>query len=166
MKIPPMAILGRALDALNQELEADGTRESLCEVTVLHGETMILDYGAESCGGMGWVRLVSGNPTATFPNAPQAGTCAMDLAFAVEMGVIRPAPKIGTFQKRIILPTADEQAAATSLALDDMAAMHRALKAFASEMENFVLGSYTPIGPQEGTVGGSWSFTVGEELED
>lgn len=162
-----MAILGRALDALNQELEADGTRKSLCEVTVLHGETMILDYGAESCGGMGWVRLVSGNPTATFPQPAQAGTCAQDLAFAVEMGVIRPAPKIETaFNKRIILPSADEQAAATSLALDDMMAMRRALKEFASEMENFILGSYTPIGPQEGTVGGSWSFTVGEELED
>lgn len=162
-----MAILGRALDALNQELEADGTRESLCEMMLLHGESLILDYGSESCGGMGWLRLVSANPTASFPNAAQAGSCVSDLAFTAEMGIIRPAPlPETTFNKKLVLPSADQQAAATSLALDDMAAMRRALKALEAEMENFVLGAYTPIGPQDGTTGGTWSFTVGEELED
>lgn len=166
MKISAMDIMGRALDALNQELLADGTRESLCEMMLLHGETMIVDYGLESCGGMGWIRLVSSNPTSTFPNPPATGTCAMDQAFTMEMGVIRPAPQPTTFQKRVTLPSADQQGAATSLALDDMAAMKRALKALESEMENFNLGSYTPMGPQDGTTGGTWSFIVGEELED
>lgn len=161
-----MAIMGRALDALNEELLADGTREGLCEMALLHGDAVLLDYGMESCGGMGWVRLVSANPTTNFPQPAQAGSCTSDLAFPMEMGIIRPAPMPETFQKKVTLPSADAQGAATSLALDDMAAMRRALMVMQQDMEQFQLGTYSPMGPEGGTQGGLWTFTVGEELED
>lgn len=161
-----MQIMGIALDALNEELIADGSRKSLCEMALLHGDAVLLDYGAESCGGMGWVRLVSVGTTAQFPNPDVAGTCVSDLMFSMEMGVIRPAPMPETFSKRLVLPSADDQGAATSLALDDMLAMRRALKAVSKVLENFALGGYSPMGPEGAVVGGVWTFTAGEELED
>lgn len=162
MKASPALLMQIGIDALNEELTRRETREGLCMVGLLHGEQVIIDYGMESCGGMAYVRLVTAVTTATFPNAATAGTCASDLAYSMEMGIHRPAVPFDGKN----LPDADEQSAGTVLALDDMLAMHAALREVEARAENFVLGAYTPAGPAGGVLGGTWSFTVGEELDD
>lgn len=152
------------LDALNEELTANGTRESLCEFALVHGDMVVVDYA--DCGGMGYVRLVTANPTSAFPNPATPGTCAHDLAFPMEVGIMRQAPGMGEGLRDPRIPDTDDHLAATSLALEDMMAMHRALRAVEREMDQFLLGTYSPVGPAGGALGGVWSFTVGNETED
>lgn len=162
--VSAMTMLSRALDSLNQELERAGTRKDLCELLLLHGDMVVIDYA--DCGGMGYVRLVTANPTEQFPTPAPAASCASSMAYSMEVGIVRTAPGMGRSGGKPTTPTADEQGAATSLALEDMEVMLRALKVIESEVYEFTLGSYTPMGPAGGGLGGFWSFTVGDELDD
>lgn len=163
-QVSPLTVMSMVLDSLNEELRKAGTRDSLCEVALVHGDMVVVDYA--DCGGMAYVRLVSANPTSTFPNPAAAGTCAHDLAFPMEVGIMRQAPGMGEGMREPVVPDADDHLKATSLALEDMEVMRRALRTVEREVEQFVLGSYTPIGPAGGALGGVWSFTAGNETED
>lgn len=144
------------------ELRADGTDDKLCAVAKYPGEAAPLDYA--ECGGMLWVRLVTGAQTTQFPNPEQRpNVCASTLAFNVEVGLMRPSPIpediLGDFE----LPSDKDHTDATDRQLDDMEAVHRGLVRAARDIEMVSIGSYTPVGPVGGTVGGLWTLTVGNE---
>lgn len=159
-----LTLMAMAKEALEQELVKAGTRDGLCEMLLLHGDMVVIDYA--DCGGMGYVRLASANPSAAFPNPAPAGSCAHQQAFSMEMGIVRAAPGMEEGVRSPALPDAEDHLAATSLALEDMDVMRAALKVLEGQVFDFQLGTYTPVGPAGGALGGNWSFTVGEELDD
>lgn len=163
MKASQMLLI--LLDAFNEELIRDGSREELCALTIYPGNAIVIDYGAgEGCGGMGWVRLVSSAPTVRFPNADlSVDNCTYSLAHVVEIGLMRPAPLPGEFAGEISLPDDEEHRAASVRQIDDMELMHRALKEARNDIPLTVIGGYTPLGPEGGAVGGTWSITVGDD---
>lgn len=158
-------VMSLLLDALKKELARDGTLESLCHVSIQPGADVPLDYGMAECGGMAWVRLTSAFPSQQFP-VPANGlnSCAYELAYPLEVGVIRPAPPVETTHTNdIILPTEEAQLVAVQGQLDDMQAVHRAVAALAGRLELVTLGNYTPMGPMGDIVGGIWTLTAGGE---
>jgi hypothetical protein len=144
------------------ELRADGTDGNLCATTKYPGEAAPLDYA--ECGGMLWVRLATTAPTTQFPNAEsRPNVCASTLAFNLEVGLMRPSPipedTFGDFQ----LPSDQEHSESTDRQMDDMEAIYRGLVRASRDIEMVSIGSYTPVGPVGGTVGGTWTLVVGNE---
>lgn len=139
--------------------------ETFCARTLLPGAAVFAEYLAteNQCTGMLWVRLASANLTANFPNADvRAGQCNYSLATPLEVGVLRQAPKIQvTMNRPLMLPTNAQQTEATHLQIEDMEAMRRAIFRTVRGYDDYLLGSYTPVGPEEGIFGGSWTVTVG-----
>lgn len=148
--------------ALVVELREAGLDEDLCANAIYPGESVPGDYGVESCGGMAWVRLASANPTATFP-APVAtpDNCNYTLAFPLEMGVMRPSPIPDGTLNEVELPGDEAHNEAAHKQFADLHAMHRAIKRAQEDIEMLVIGTYTPVGPVGGIVGGTWTLTVG-----
>lgn len=162
MRMSAKQMLDVILAACVVELRADGTDGNLCATTKYPGEAAPLDYA--ECGGMLWVRLGSSAPTTSFPNPEQRpNACATTLAFNVEVGLMRPAPipedTLGNFE----LPTDEDHSDATDRQLDDMEAVYRGLLVASRQIEMVSIGSYTPVGPVGGTVGGLWTLIVGNE---
>lgn len=160
-----MTLMAMVKEALRDELQKAGALDSLCEdVMLVHGDIVVIDY--VECGGMAYVRLSSANPTQTFPNPAPAGSCAHTQAYAMEVGIMREAPGISEGVVSKELPGSSEHDVATMTALEDMDIMHKALRVVERSVADFELGGYTPVGPAGGAVGGNWTFTVGEDLED
>jgi hypothetical protein len=158
-------LMETALAALKLEL-ADSGDDGLCAKAIYPGVAVPSDYAAnDECeGGMAWVRLISAAPTMAFPAQDMtADSCAATLAYSVEMGIIRPAPIPESFQKDMDLPDDEEHIEAAHRQFNDMHLMHRALKRIRRSVDQMVFGSYTPVGPEGGVVGGSWDFTFGED---
>lgn len=163
-----MDALNVVFEALNQELAADGSKDSLCALTIYPGDGVPIDYaGIESddCdGGMAWVRLVSVNPTKSFPSADVNTTdCTYTLAYRLEISIMRRAPlDPETFGQDTDLPTDADHYEATVRQMADMHLMHRAIQRANGDIDDLVPGDYTPIGPTGGALGGTWGLTVGE----
>lgn len=160
-----MTAMAMVKEALRDELTKAGALDSLCEdVMLVHGDMVVIDY--VECGGMAYVRLSSATPSEVFPNPAPAGSCAHTQAYSMEVGIMREAPGVeeGVVSKE--LPGSAEQDVATMAALEDMDIMLKALRMVERQFEDFELGTYTPVGPAGGAVGGNWTFTVGEDLED
>lgn len=160
-------MLGTLLDALNNELVTDGSRADMCSCTIYPGDAVPMDYGLESCGGMAWVRLVAAGPTTAFPSASvTVDNCTYSLAYTVEMGIMRPAPIAEQFGSEVELPDDTAHFNASNRLTQDLTLMHRAIKDAKKDIPLLVLGSWTPQGPQGGTVGGTWTLTVGDDGDD
>ena len=158
-------MLAVLLQELSSGLDEAGLLESMCAITVNPGNAVPVDYvGGDECGGMAWVRHVSSSPTVRFPNADvSVDNCAYSLAHMIEVGVIRPAPIPESDGSTIDLP--DDVAhfnSAMELA-DDMILMKEAIQRAAKSIDFVILGSYVPVGPEGGAVGGTWSLTVGDD---
>lgn len=162
----PFDTLASVLDAVNEELIASGTKGDMCSVTIMPGDTAIANYGIESCGGMLWVRLGIANTTVAFPSSDvTVNNCSHSLAFTAEVGILRPShePDVGEAFQQVELPTDEELMEDARLQIGDITTMHRALKAVGQEMDDFIIQTYAPIGPEGGIVGGTWTFVFGEE---
>lgn len=146
---------------LTVELGKDGTGENICSMTKQPGDSVALDYA--ECGGMAWVRLVQTTTTVSgyLPDVT-ADHCFWDLAHTLELGVMRPAPIPEAIMSTVDLPDDEELSAAADAQYKDMKAMHRAIVAARKDFD-LLAGSYAPLGPTGGTVGGTWSLTVTEE---
>jgi len=165
--VPIEQMLGILLDALNTALVADGTREDMCSCTIYPGDAVPMDYGLEECGGMAWVRLVSTGPTTAFPaTSISVDNCFYTLAYTVEMGIMRPAPVPEQFGSEVQLPDDTAHYDSSIRLMQDMRLMHSAIKDAKRDIPLLVLGTWTPQGPQGGTVGGMWTLTIGDEDED
>jgi hypothetical protein len=132
---------------------------AVCFCGVTPGASIALDYAgdcSQACG-MAWVRLESMYPSVVLgqPDATP-GNCGTTLEIAVEMGVARCLPVI---DESGTPPSAQELADSTELQIADALAMRTAV-ACCVRGKDWVLGGYTPFGPQGGMVGGTWSLVL------
>lgn len=152
---------GVLLDYAKDELRVDGTLDTICFASVIPGSGVYADYGTEECGGMLWVRLATAFPSAQFPQPhTRNDNCAMPLAYPLEIGVLRPAPATESFGKDLDLPNEADSFEASQQAFKDMHALHRAILKFSRRVDETLLGSYTPIGPEGDVLGGNWALTI------
>jgi hypothetical protein len=138
--------------------------EEVCSTAIYHGDSVTLDYA--DCGGMAWVRLVSTGPSRNFPSViSDLNACGASLAHTFELGVMRAAPLATALLagSGVDLPDDAENTEAAALALDDMEALWAAIQMAAQDIELLVPGTYTPVGPTGGSLGGTWSVTVGDD---
>jgi hypothetical protein len=135
--------------------------DAVCSIGKQPGDSVALDYA--DCGAMAWVRHVDSVPSINgYSNDITPDSCEWGLAHTMELGIMRPAITPTETLGHLELPSEEDLTAAADAAMDDMALMHRVLLASRAEME-LVPGSYTPVGPLGGTVGGTWSFILAEE---
>ena len=139
----------------------DAGLPGLCFCGVVSGDEASFDYlgdCSDRCG-MGWVRLVSAQPwTGIGVESTEPGNCSSLLGLTVEVGVYRCAHVMGSDG---VPPTEEEMLAETQLQIADMMAMRRAIVCCGGS-KDFVLGAYTPIGPEGAAVGGTWDVLMME----
>lgn len=141
---------------LCEEIEARGLLPGDCFCGILPGDQATWDYST----GMAWVRLVDAYPSTVFPTAnttPRA-SCSANLVATLEVGLLQCAPQMGPDGSP---PTQFAQGEAARLQIAGMRAMQQAIAC--CDLPIVTLGSYTPVGPQGGLVGGSWNINVGAE---
>lgn len=161
---PAMVALSGCLCA---ELTASGL-PTPCFCGVLPGANVPMAYcgectgvsGANGCGGQAWVRLDTGFPSVIFPSPAETTVCNTGLVVGMEIGVLRC---MQTMEEGGEAPSLDEQVRATRLQLADMQAMRRAVMCCDWRRDpdsQLLLSTYTPVGPEGGCVGGTWTFMV------
>jgi hypothetical protein len=133
-----------------------------CFCGVVPGEVAAQEYtgSCDDACGMAWVRLTAAYPSNS-PGIPfeTTGNCVVPLGADIEMGVTR-CMTIGAEDGSP--PTQDELGEATALQIMDMLAMRSAVLCCPSlTAKDYILGPYTPFGPQGGLVGGTWQVSVG-----
>lgn len=150
--------LAELAECLCQTVADDPNCEPLCFCGVVPGGGIALDYiHTDECAskdGMGWVRMVTEFVTRAFPQPlTDATPCAAEVAFTAEVGLIRTFP---------ISEDGEPPDAATYLAYSERqigeAAMLRKV-IVCCYGNSAVLGTYVPIGPQGGAIGGAWTLT-------
>lgn len=154
--------MGMLLDRVEGEVLARTPDMDLCAKIVMPGDALITDYGTEECGGFVWVRLVAVNVSERFPTQTTTPEiCAHTLAYPVEIGCLRPAPRPETFLKDFDAPTPESMFDAASASYDDMDAMYATNLWAQKTFPNATMGSFTPLGPLGDVIGGVWTFTFG-----
>lgn len=131
------------------EEDSDVPKPTLC--TVLPGSAVAFDYCDE--GGMAYTRLVGIIPINANP-----GKCATEFEVGVEIAILRCAPVVTEGGE---LPDDAEQLAASMLQNFDMGLMHKVISCteVPQVFDFLTLGTFTPIGPDGGCLGGSWTAT-------
>lgn len=132
----------------------------VCFCGVLPGSSVALDY-VNSCTdatcGMAWVRLVSATPGGLSSDLlTQTNNCETGLRLNVEVGIVRCSPSPDDEGNP---PSAEDMLAATELQIDDMMLMRRAITCCV-DSHDYLLGSYSPFGPEGGAVGGFWTVQI------
>lgn len=156
------------LGELVQELRRRDRLDSLCAKSLYPGDAIPADYGEDDCGGMAWVQLVSAVPSATFPTpAADLNSCTYSLAYSISVGIMRPVkiPEQGV-RNDITLPTDEENTESAYEQMEDMDAMHQAIRNASRYIDYLILGTYAPTGPEGGVIMGAWEVTVGNEDPD
>jgi hypothetical protein len=128
-----------------------------CFCGILPGGIVALDYCEECDGkcGMAWVRLTTITELRS-EQVQDSSKCTQPLRATVEVGIARCAPTGDESGP----PTMAEQLDTARLLLADQAAVLRAIRCCTGRM--FTLGTWTPMGPQGGCVGGAWTVTFEE----
>lgn len=148
---------------LCSQIEADGG-DKPCFCGVVPGDMAIADYaqdcgGDTECGDIGWSRLVTLYP-AKSPGIQdqQLGNCRSGLGIDIELGIMRC---MAVGESDGSAPPPAEIAAATDQQTRDAMTMWRALQCCdILPTSEFRVGSYTPMGPMGGYVGGTFTVYV------
>ena len=157
-------IMTELASCLCAELASSGLPEP-CFCGIFPGEQAPFDFCACDSGGCGqaWVRLAAAGPSSFFPTiggTSGLGSCAAQLAFQFDVGVLRCAPMPDDQGSP---PTMSAQFEAAQLQYADMMAMRRAIVCCArASKRGMDLGQYTPTGPQGGCLGGVWAVAFSE----
>lgn len=141
---------------------ADSEGGPTCFCGIVPGEAAVQDYVGDDCGaacGMAWVRLTTAYPAVGVGQPIQRlGNCASSLGYEVEIGVMRC---ISAGDEAGNAPSPEELLAATKEQMSDMAAVVRAVSCCDGiSGKDFILGTYTPLGPEGGVVGGVWTVQM------
>ena len=152
-------ILVNLAECLCTQIRDSGLPEP-CFCGILSGFEVAYDY-CDGCDdgtcGQAWVRLNQMYPSRAFP-APDVdqGKCTSPLAFEIVVGIVRCAPQPGDDGTP---PNVGDQFATAQLVTADAMAMRRAIMccAEANHGRDYLLGTYAPVGPEGGCVGGTWS---------
>lgn len=158
--LPTWQVLTQMADCLCEAVSTSQL-DPLCFCSVLPGGGQVaFDFVNGNCDesdGMGWVRLVTLYPTRIFPQpiVEGAGNCNSILAVGVEVGIVRS------------VPLGDEEGnppdMATMMAVAQQQAEESELirRAIACCYGNGALvGTYAPVGPGDGAIGGYWQFSA------
>ena len=114
---------------------------------------MMGDCEGDNCG-QAWVRLTTAYPAEAVGTPDQTlNNCRAPLSFEAEIGVLRCFPVEEMYDSADMLSSAQQQAA-------DIRAMERAIRCCDS-LEEYILGPYTPVGPQGGALGGVFTLSIG-----
>lgn len=148
-------------DCLCQQVIDDGS-PPLCFCEVVPGEAAVAEYFqcTAACTGMGWVRLVSAYPaTAVGTPDAQIGNCGKETGLDVELGIMRCQQGLITRDGRPVPASVVSEAAAQQML--DMETMFRAIVCCTTlNGKDFIVGAYTPLGPEGGIVGGSLAVSI------
>lgn len=132
----------------------DDNLPPVCFCGIVPGEQVSLDYAGEcdNACGQAWVRMTTAYPSTTIGQpSVLPGNCSSAIGVDVELGVVR-CVEVGEADGQPIAP--EKLAAAAVLQQADMMAMWRAV-ACCRESKDWVIGQYTPYGPEGGLVGGA-----------
>lgn len=154
-------ILLKLGDCLCQEIASAGLPPT-CICSPMPGDAVAADYVTAEAG-MSWVRVASVFPYTVFPaQETRALGCAVSMAVQLEVGTLFCAPVVeGRNGRRP--PGLSAMYDSTRIQMAAMAAMLRAIECCLSgRSKDVALGAYTPLGPDGGVVGGSWTVTVAE----
>jgi len=131
----------------------------VCFCGVVPGAEVALDYAGDckdACG-MAWVRLASSYPsTAIGQPSILPGNCGVGIGFDVEIAIMRC---IEAGDADGSPPEPGVLAAAAVLQYEDMLAMWRAV-ACCRQSKDWIMGAYTPVGPEGGLVGGALAVSM------
>lgn len=131
-----------------------------CFCGVVPGRFLPMDFCdcfGSGCG-MAFVRLDSVVPSVAFPNASPTPSCSDPLAVRIEVGVHRCLPGMNEAGEPPDVAAQDE---AVAIQMADMMAIRRAIKCcWQSSSKDYLLGPYTPSGPDGNCGGGSWIVTA------
>jgi hypothetical protein len=153
---PAYAAMEQLATCLCAQIEADGL-PALCFCGVLPGEIPAYNGGEECDAGMAYVRLITMYPASGVGTQNvSVGNCSSLLGFDLEVGIMRPSP-IGDEEG----PSDAELLESTELQLADAIAMRKAI-ACCTGQKNWILGAYTPYGPEGGIIGGTWEVNMVE----
>lgn len=141
------------------ELSLAGLPET-CFCGVLPGDEAPWDYVSDEAG-MAYVRMVSAYLSQIFPDQQTVPGCAADLAYELEIGVLFCAPVME--DSRGNPPSVATMLDTTRIQMAAMSAAYRAFSCCPSlNSRDVMVGTYTPVGPQGGAVGGTWQIWVAE----
>lgn len=130
----------------------------LCSCTFYPGALPAFD-GCSECTsgtcGMGWLRVVTAFPSDSFPLQSFDPHCRKEMVWQLEIGAVRcmPVEQDGG--------PLDEQTLAEVWVGQMLDAEAIARAVFCCDVPSIMLDTYTPIGPDGGCVGGSWSVFAG-----
>jgi hypothetical protein len=155
---PIFTTLTELATCLCASIEALGAEEP-CTCGVVPGEVVAPDMCDESGCGTAWVRLSASYPAngVGVPNETLRN-CGSGIGYEVELGVIRC---VQIMEDDGSGPDAATLQAAVELQLADMKAMYMAINC-CSGSKAWIVGSYTPIGPEGGAVGGILTVSMME----
>lgn len=163
------AMMGTLIGNFEDVLTEAGVRDQLCALSIYPGVGVPFDYAADSdgecIGGMGWVRMFSGFPTANYP-APEnslRGSCTAPLGFMVEIGLVRPAGVMSEDLGGVTVPSPEEEFDLSMALIDDMMIMREAVLRTKAKYTDIILGAWSPTGPEGGAVGGTWTITTSSD---
>lgn len=165
---PIFEVISRLSDCLCTELAA-AKGPGLCYCGMWVGAQPPPLGLTDGCNdGVAWVRLVTAYPSAVFPQ-PDDGltTCVTPIAYEVEIGVARPAPRA---EGRAMFPDKQALFDAQRLYASDMRAARRALLCCLPQQQAKVvprrdivvrLGAFQPLENAAGKSGGMWQGFIG-----
>jgi hypothetical protein len=125
----------------------------VCVCGTLPGVEVALLYAGDcddACG-QAWVRLAGAYPSVTIGQpSTRPGNCGSGIGIDLELGVAR-CVDVGDADEP---PPPQALVDAARLQMDDMLAMWRAV-ACCRASKDWIVGAYTPFGPEGGLVGGT-----------
>lgn len=129
-----------------------------CVMTPVPGAGFAAEWtgDCETACGAAWVRLGQAYPSTSIGAADLTpGNCNKGTGLDVELGVMR------CMDVSEIPSTTESLTDSVKLQTADMLAMLKAIRCCSTlESQDFILGTYNPIGPLGGMVGGSWTIYV------
>ncbi len=147
-------------ECLCAQLAADGLPD-VCFCGVIAGSEPYDASGIGECGelnGQAWVRLVNAYPSSGV-GVPDlnVGNCNKGLGIDLEIGVLRYFP----IEENGGSLEVTEMLVASQLQIADMISMQRAVVCCPAISEkDYIMNTYTPIGPDGGLLGGSWTLSM------
>lgn len=145
---------------LCQQITDSGLPEP-CFCGVMPGARVALDYvgNCEEQDGMAWVRLVTSYPSSAVGRVDSSrGNCSVGTGIDIEIGIIRSAP---TMSEDGEPPEEAAQLEAADVQAGDLIAMQKAIICCLAEKDyDYIVGSYTPYGPEGFAVGGTMTLMV------
>jgi hypothetical protein len=151
-------VVAALTDCLCEGLTQHGAGPT-CWCGLFPGTEVAWDYCGECSSrkcGMGYVRIVSVYESDSFPTPnPDQSRCGSPLAVQLAVGALRCLP---TMEQDGSLPDEAAMLEAGLAVIADMGAMREALRC--CDVDELVIGAYTPLGARGGCVGGEWSVWV------